>query len=749
MMTSIVIDLRCLQDSRFNRRGIGSHARAIVTEARKISALARQATMIGLIDAQLPALEESIAAPFDEMKTNAYLPQVPQGTMFLQLSPMTASPLFAARLLLNPAIKKVTAVYDFIPYDDQTNYLREPGEKIAYLTQLIWLDRYDLFLPISAGTANRLTQVLRLGGRPSVVTGAPFNPAVLAPGPAREWSRHILVVAGNDPRKNAECVVRAHARSRVLQAARMSLVLTGDYPAGREQNYRQLVRDCGGDPALLSMPGKVSEARLADLYQTAFCAVVSSYAEGFSIPVVEAMAAAIPVIVSDIPEHRELVNNADARFAPDDDARLTAILERIFADPQIRARMIAANASIWPRYTAAAVARIAWDAIANLEIAKPFVITIKKPRLAFLSPLPPARSGVADYSACCAKALEQFADVSLYPESSVSALPHLAQKFDRVISVMGNGYHHQTYFDLLCRYGGACICHDSRLLHFYVHRHGPEYAALIASNELQRVVTAPEIKQWMADEMPREASFLGGIAEAASPLIFHARLSVDIVKQRFHKTANFIPFAIYRPWEEAALSVNMRMQARQRLGMQDDEIHIVSFGFIGAAKGLLAGLQTVRELTSRHINVTLHWLGQAGEPLAPWRVLAARAGIAARIVFHDVFVSEILYRDYLLAADFGLQLRLAGRGNISGALQDCIAAGLPTVADDDLAATLDAPDYVSRVDTEGDPMLIADAFEALIAQGLHRQRDMAARADYCDEHSMDKYASRLCEVLAL
>jgi hypothetical protein len=96
-----------------------------------------------------------------------------------------------------------------------------------------------------------------------------------------------------------------------------------------------------------------------------------------------------------------------------------------------------------------------------------------------------------------------------------------------------------------------------------------------------------------------------------------------------------------------------------------------------------------------------------------------------------------------------LQLRLTGRGNISGALQDCIAAGLPSVADDDLAAALDAPDYVARVDTAGDPALIADAFEGLIAKGLNRQRDMAARADYCDAHSMENYAKKLCGVLGL
>ncbi len=748
-MRTIIIDLRCLQDNRQAERGIAAHARNIVGLARQVSPLARGSRIVGIVNPALPDLPDQVRDGMDELRPNAYVPDAPAGTLFLNPSPKTPDQIYIGRLLLDKNILKAALVYDFIPFENQPDYFNSLNFKLDYLTSMIWLDRYDLFLPISAHTQAGLSKHLSLGARKSVVTGVALPPWLEHTAPRPSGNKHILVVAGDDVRKNPELVIRAHAKSKVLQQRGIKIIIGGKYPAARQDEYRAIARQAGGNPNLLSVPGLVSQDELVARYQDALCVVTPSRAEGFSLPVIEAMAAGVVSLASDIPPHAELVKNPALRFAPDDVDGLGRLLECIANDPDMRAEIIAGQAAIWPRFSGGAVASKAWAAIDAMQIAKPYVSANKKPHLALLSPLPPARSGVADYSACCARALDSYADVSLYPEDSVSALPHLAQKFDRVISVMGNSRHHEIYFELLRRYGGACVCHDSRLLQFYVNRYGLEYAARIASKELRRRVTAAEIEQWMADEMLREASFLAGIAESAAPLIFHARMSVDIVRRRFDKTAHFIPFAIYRPWAAAALSATARATARQQLGMKDDEIHIVSFGFIGAAKGLLAGLQTVRELAARHVNVTLHWLGKAAEAMAPWRMLAAQYGIAHRIVLHDDFVSESLYRDFLLAADFGLQLRLTGRGNISGALQDCIAAGLPSVADDDLAAALDAPDYVARVDTAGDPALIADAFEGLIAKGLNRQRDMAARADYCDAHSMENYAKKLCGVLGL
>ena len=98
--------------------------------------------------------------------------------------------------------------------------------------------------------------------------------------------------------------------------------------------------------------------------------------------------------------------------------------------------------------------------------------------------------------------------------------------------------------------------------------------------------------------------------------------------------------------------------------------------------------------------------------------------------------------------DGALQLRKAGAGQISGALQDCIAAGLPTVASRDLAENLQAPSYVHRVSDQLDPQEIALALAEML-DAAEREKHEAERVDYYATHSMERYANALLEILEI
>ncbi len=372
-----------------------------------------------------------------------------------------------------------------------------------------------------------------------------------------------------------------------------------------------------------------------------------------------------------------------------------------------------------------------------------------KPQIALLTPLPPARSGVADYVAVMLLALREFAEVTVFsPQGDlpVSALAHLAGRFDRVVAVIGNSAaHHGEIFELLVRYGGACICHDARLLGLYTQQRGPAGTAQVASCELGRVVSVNEIHAWGLHETQREANFLDQVAVAASPLILHARHSVDALAKR-GLSARHLPFAIYRPWNDATLSAAQKQTARQRLGWPEDVKLIISLGFINPTKGIGAALQAMALLLKQNIAVRLIWVGETHCDLAPWRDLANSLDLQNTVSWLDEFIDEAAYRDYILAADAGLQLRTAGRGNISGALQDCIAAGLPSVANEDLADNLAAPEYIARVPDTLPPIAIAASLQRILT---NRPATEAARAAYIAQHNMQTYAKQLCNLLDL
>jgi glycosyltransferase involved in cell wall biosynthesis len=308
---------------------------------------------------------------------------------------------------------------------------------------------------------------------------------------------------------------------------------------------------------------------------------------------------------------------------------------------------------------------------------------------------------------------------------------------------------HRDIYNYTVKFGAACICHDARLLGLVSGIAGNAKAAMIARRELGRHVTAEDIATWNQDETLRDANFLNDLARAAQPLIFHARKSVLDLRARAGITAAYLPFAIYRPWAGPAMTDSARRQARHRLGLGDDEILICSFGFITPNKAVDAALQSFSLLRQSGIKARLSWVGSGLETIAPREPTLRSLELSDHVQFHRSYLSEESYRDYLLAADFGLQLRSGGRGNISGALQDCIAIGLPTVTNNDLAESLNAPSYIARVDDKLAPADIAASLRAMITDGRRRTAHEAERADYCARHSMENYAKALCDILAL
>jgi glycosyltransferase involved in cell wall biosynthesis len=348
--------------------------------------------------------------------------------------------------------------------------------------------------------------------------------------------------------------------------------------------------------------------------------------------------------------------------------------------------------------------------------------------------MPPEKSGIADYTAAFVQALRPMATVRVFSGPAISALAHLDGKFDRVISAVGNAPLHDGIYDQARRWGSAVICHDARLLGLASGR-GLDHAAAVASAELGRTVRSDEIEAWASDERQREASFLGELAQTARPLIFHSPQPVALVRERFGVAARFVPFAIQRQFA-GALSAETKAQARRALGLPEATKLIASFGFVTRGKGIAAALRALA-LLRETMDCRLVFVGQAGADAAVFEELAVALGVRDAVVLGSDFISEPDYRRYLLAADCGLQLREGGSGNISGALQDCIAAGLPSVASRDLADNLAAPIYVRRVSDAAEPEEIAAALASVLAANSSTEWERDA---YCAAHSMAGYA---------
>lgn len=700
---SLVIDLRCLQDKQFYDRGIGFYTKALLAQAPK--------GWVGLYDPALPPVPAPEAALAGALTPHAY---VPDAKFFLNPAPFFPNQGFCARLLSSPHVRRAACVHDFIPFDDQPTYLHETATRLDYFTSLAWLKQYDLYFPVSAPTNNRLKALF--GDVESHVTGVGL-PDFLTHLPAATPS-HILMVGGDDPRKNPEVLLRAHQASPLLR--QYKLVITGDYSpqtCARLQAISQV-----------ELPGRVSDARMAALYAGALVVVTPSRAEGFSMPVVEACAANVPSIASNIPAHQALLPAAFL-FAPDDVQGLTRLLEDTLKN---REKTCLAQRGLAAPFSKTNVA----EKVFSTLLQTPKHPTHQK-KLAVFSPMPPTRSGIADHSAQLVAALRQFVAVDVFTTSS--ALNFQNGAYDAVLCVIGNAPLHQDAYELCCRYGAACLCHDSRLLGLATAK-GLEYAAERASQELERLVTKAEITRWAQDETKREASFLGPLARAARPLIFHAPQAVTLCRERFGVTAQALPFPMQRG--STSISAAQKQAARARLGIQPAEKLIVSFGFLVPGKAIAESLSAMALLKEVIPTAKLVFAGQADQDLTPFQAQATALGVT----LGTGFLSEADYQDWLMAADAGLQLRTGQPGGISGALQDCIGVGLPCVASADLAENVTAPSYVIRVADQPDPAEISQALEKALSWTEDIQD---AQKEYCTAHSMPVYAASLLRLLGM
>jgi glycosyltransferase involved in cell wall biosynthesis len=149
--------------------------------------------------------------------------------------------------------------------------------------------------------------------------------------PAVADGQHVLAVGALEPRKLPLVLARAHAlaQQRGLQAG---LVFAGDGPLRGEV-------EASGATVL----GHVSGAELDAAYQKALCLACVSREEGFGFTPLEALAAGVPPVVSDLPVFAETLGEAAVVVPPGDVEALADALLRLESDPELRSRLVDAG----------------------------------------------------------------------------------------------------------------------------------------------------------------------------------------------------------------------------------------------------------------------------------------------------------------------------------------------------------------------------------------------------------------------
>jgi len=681
-----------------------------------------------------------------------------------------------APLLGRSRVFTCAIIHDFIPLEMPQAYLAETNALRAYANNFMWLRYFHLFLPTSQYSGRKLSELLGVDKKRVEVTGIAVRETLLSYAATVEdrlrgtqpmfKGRYFLIVGGDDPRKNVESALQAHAELISQHSMDAGLVVLGSYSETGREALRIFFTERGGSKNQIEFVEGLSDQDLAGLYRQAIATICPSFIEGFSMPVIEALACGCPVIASNCDAHQELVPQEDALFPPGDISRIKKLMNGLISSPGKRSELLKEQRSIVPRFLEQEVCRRFWiRVICDYEAYKKRVTKRRpseKPRIAILSPYPPDRSGVAEYTAQSIQTISRHATIDVFtnahptsPESSVrrfdaiSSFPYVVDEYERVVAVIGNSHFHKEIITLFSQYGGTAIVHDNRLAELYYWWYGPRTFAEMSSRSLGREVSVDESESWIRDPSRLPSIFFDEIIPMAETMIVHSRGIQKQVKKQYGFACEYLPFCCYRHFQEEELEEGSRTQARKRLGIPQDKIMIITMGLVSSSKGPLECVWAVEQLIAWGLPVSFFFVGSSEHYAGPLHDLIDQLGIHDHVHTLNGWLSNETYRDYLLAADFAIQIRSHRLGGLSGAVMDCISAGLTTVCNMDLAESMEAPDFVLRVPDNFSPILMAERIMNSFQERQHATRLTGERLAYLKEHSFDIYAERIMSALGL
>jgi glycosyltransferase involved in cell wall biosynthesis len=168
---------------------------------------------------------------------------------------------------------------------------------------------------------------------------------------------YVLAVGTVEPRKGLDVLVQALASA---DAPAVPLVVAGPNGWGGV-DLAGLARRHGLPAQRLRVLGALTDGELAVVLNRAAVLVAPSRAEGFGLPLLEAMAAGIPVVHSDAPALAEVAGGAGLATRRGDPDSLAKALRSVFTDRSATLERVRAGRARAARFTWAASARAVWD----------------------------------------------------------------------------------------------------------------------------------------------------------------------------------------------------------------------------------------------------------------------------------------------------------------------------------------------------------------------------------------------------
>jgi len=317
-------------------------------------------------------------------------------------------------------------------------------------------------------------------------------------------------------------------------------------------------------------------------------------------------------------------------------------------------------------------------------------------KLAYVSPLPPERSGISDYSAELLPELGRYYEIDVVVEQenvstswvlencqvrNVTWFREHAGDYDRVLYHFGNSPFHLHMFSLLAEVPGVVVLHDFFLSNILEHRDSTiqRFASTLFRSHgytaVQKLFCSEHGGSDIVDNYPCNFD----IFQQAEGVIFHSeyakKLSATWYGSIVSNRSTIVPLL-----RSSVLEFD-RIEARHALGFREDDFIVCSFGMPGAYKLSQLLLEAWRASSlGANEHCVLIFVGDLhdNEYVNNLRYYIEHNNSGMRVIMTD-WVPMDDYRRYLASSNIGVQLRTLSRGESSASALDCLNYGLATI----------------------------------------------------------------------
>lgn len=666
------------------------------------------------------------------------------------------------------AARVVATVYDVIPYMMRDHYLADPNGRAAYMAQVDMLRTVDRCLVISPSVKDDMVGALDFDpDRIDVIWGSINDRFVTLDYTTQEEQAirrkfgisdpFVICTGGDDDRKNIDGLIRAFGALPREVTNRYQLVVVCKLRKEREQFFYKLAEECGVKGRVV-MTNFVTDEELVLLCNLATLMAFPSKYEGFGLPVVEAWACGTPTLTSNNSSLCQIAGDAAVLVDPFNEADITRGLKHALTKADL-GDLLQKGRERMKFFT--------WENVVSL-MDEAILLACKEPpvnaddldalpkRIAFFTPLPPCKSGIADYSADILAEMSKRYDIDVYVDGTYTPDPlnlsnvrvldasrYQPEKYRETVYQVGNSDFHTYMFPLIKQHGGLVVLHDFNLhgvLQYecravkcdhstYLERVTEDYPAKEAHRFLQdypSLMDVPALNKYPVN---------GFVTNHAAKLVVHSDFSRErLWEQDLGRSISLIPH--YAKISDEAPEAGLRA----KLGFAEDDIIIATFGFVAETKRALPSLYAFKQVAERFPQARLVFVGKAdgdyGEQL---NKAISELGLKKKVTITG-YTDLAAFNQHIDVTDVGLAFRHPFNGETSGSLMRMLSKGKCIVVnrvgsfaevDDDSCVKI--PD-VSELTAKGEIDAIANALISLLED---RQRIASIGANarrYAQEH---------------